>query len=128
MIVRKKVGKSLSRFVGNWYVDYVSSASVDVMTTASPYTEEREQWSLGMDYLRANTTMRVAYVSSVESDFRTPRLGQLSISGGHVRRPDDDDAELCATANDIVGRSDDPTFDAREHDRQHYGVSMSRRF
>ena len=48
----------------------VSSASIDVVTTASPYTEERKQWSLGADYLRGNTTMRVNYTSSEESDFR----------------------------------------------------------
>ena len=56
VLVRKKAGKSLS-FVGNYYLDMVSSASIDVITTASPYTEERTQWSLGMDYLRGNTTM-----------------------------------------------------------------------
>ncbi len=57
ILVRKKAGKSLS-FVGNYYVDMVSSASIDVITTASPYTEERTQWSLGMDYLHGNTIMR----------------------------------------------------------------------
>ncbi|MGB5624321.1 MAG: hypothetical protein WBM61_01210, partial [Woeseiaceae bacterium] len=50
ILMRKKVGKSTS-FVANYYVDMVSSASIDVVTTASPYTEERTQWSLGMDYL-----------------------------------------------------------------------------
>ena len=35
VLVRKKVGKSLS-FVGNYYVDMISSASIDVITTASP--------------------------------------------------------------------------------------------
>ena len=35
VLVRKKVGKSLS-FVGNYYVDMISSASIDVVTTASP--------------------------------------------------------------------------------------------
>ncbi len=68
VLVRKKAGKSLS-FVGNYYVDMISSASIDVVTTASPYTEERTQWSLGMDYLRGNTTMRVNYTESVESDY-----------------------------------------------------------
>ena len=56
ILVRKKVGKSVS-FVSNYYVDMISSASIDVVTTASPYTEERTQWSLGMDYLRGNTTI-----------------------------------------------------------------------
>ena len=37
LLVRKKVGKSVS-IVGNYYVDMVSSASIDVITTASPYT------------------------------------------------------------------------------------------
>ncbi|NIA27180.1 MAG: DUF3570 domain-containing protein, partial [Desulfobulbaceae bacterium] len=68
ILVRKQVGKNTS-VVGNYYVDMISSASIDVITTASPYTEERTQWSLGMDYLRGNTTMRVGYTSSVESDF-----------------------------------------------------------
>jgi hypothetical protein len=61
ILVRKQVGKSLS-FVGNYYVDHVSSASID-------YTEERTQWSLGMDYLRGDTTMRIGYTNSDESDY-----------------------------------------------------------
>jgi hypothetical protein len=35
VLVRKQVGKSLS-FAANYYVDMVSSASIDVITTASP--------------------------------------------------------------------------------------------
>ena len=121
VLVRKKAGKNLS-FIGNWYVDHVSSASVDVLTYASPYTEERTQWSAGIDYLRGNTTMRLAYVSSVESDFDAKTYA-LSIS-------EDMFGDLTtitlsyAFGEDIVGRSDDPTF-ARENTRQHYGVSVS---
>ena len=66
--MRKQIGQSVS-VVGNYYVDMISSASIDVITTASPYKEERTQWSLGMDYLRGNTTMSLGYTSSVESDF-----------------------------------------------------------
>jgi hypothetical protein len=39
VLVRKQVGKSTS-LVANYYVDMISSASIDVITTASPYTEE----------------------------------------------------------------------------------------
>src|SRR5690606_41060647 len=46
VLVRKQVGKNVS-VVGNYYVDMVSSASIDVVTTASPYAEERKQYSLG---------------------------------------------------------------------------------
>jgi hypothetical protein len=62
ILVRKQVGKSTS-FVGNYYVDMVSSASIDVVTTASPYSEERKQWSLGVDYLRGGTTMRASFTA-----------------------------------------------------------------
>ncbi len=120
-LVRKQVGKNLS-MVGNYYVDYVSSASIDVVTTASPYTEERQQWSLGVDYLRGNTTMRVNYVESDESDY-SARTTAFSVS-------QDMFGQLTTLTlsyglgDDIVGRSDDPTFE-REVDRQQYGVGLT---
>ena len=121
VLVRKKVGKSLS-FVGNYYVDMISSASIDVVTTASPYTEERTQWSLGMDYLRGNTTMRVNYTESVESDFDAKSyafsvsqdmfgdLTTLTLSYG--------------LGDDLVRSSVDPTFE-EPLDRQIYGVGLT---
>ena len=121
ILVRKQVGKSVS-VVGNYYVDMVSSASIDVVTTASPYKEERKQWSLGVDYLRGNTTMRVNYVSSVESDFDAKTyafsvsqdmfgdLTTLTLSYG--------------LGDDVVMRSDDETF-ARDNTRQQYGVGLT---
>jgi hypothetical protein len=59
VLVRKQAGSSVS-FVGSYYIDMVSSASIDVITTASPYDEERKQWSLGMDYLRVPLHFRSA--------------------------------------------------------------------
>ena len=47
----------------------ITSASIDVVTQASAYEEERTQYSLGVDYLRGNTTMRVGWTTSEESDF-----------------------------------------------------------
>jgi len=121
LLVRKKVGKSVS-LVGNYYVDMVSSASIDVVTTASPYTEERTQWSLGMDYLRGNTTISTSYTSSVESDFDATTYS-LAISQDMFG----DLTTLTlsyALGNDIVGRSDDPTF-MEENTRQHYGIGLT---
>jgi hypothetical protein len=121
VLVRKKVGKSVS-FVGNYYVDSVSSASIDVVTTASPYTEERKQKSLGMDYLRGNTTMSLGYVSSVESDFDA-----TTVSFAVSQDMFGDLTTLTmsyAFGDDIVGRSDDPTFE-RENTRQHYGIGLT---
>jgi len=121
ILVRKKAGKSLS-FVGNYYVDMISSASIDVVTTASPYDEERTQWSLGMDYLRGDTTMSMSYTSSVESDFdaKTYTFGVSQDMFGDL-------TTLSLTysyGDDLVGRSDDPTFE-RENKRQLYGIGLT---
>ncbi len=121
VLVRKQVGSSTS-FVGNYYVDMISSASIDVITTASPYKEERTQWSLGMDYLRGNTTMSVAYVSSEESDFDA---NTYSFSVSQDMFGDLTTLTLSwALGDDTVGRSDDPTFE-RDIDRQQYGVGLT---
>jgi hypothetical protein len=121
VLVRKKAGNSLS-FVGNYYVDMVSSASIDVITTASPYTEERTQWSLGMDYLRGNTTMRVGYTSSVESDFDA---NSYSFSVSQDMFGDLTTLTLSyGLGDDLVRKSDDETFE-RPLDRQIYGVGIT---
>jgi len=121
ILVRKQVGKSLS-FVGNYYVDMVTSASIDVITTASPYTEEREQWSLGMDYLRGNTTMRVGYTSSEESDYDAATYN-FSVSQDMFGALTTLTLSY-ALGDDLVGKSDDPTFE-RQLDKQIYGVGLT---
>jgi len=121
ILVRKQVGKSTS-LVANYYVDMISSASIDVITTASPYTEERTQWSLGMDYLRGNTTMRVGYTSSVESDFDAKTY---SFSVSQDMFGDMTTLTLSySLGDDLVGRFDDPAFE-REIDRQQYGIGLT---
>ena len=52
-----------------YYIDMVSSASIDVVTTASPYKEERKQWSLGVDALHGKTTYSLSYINSRENDY-----------------------------------------------------------
>jgi hypothetical protein len=121
ILVRKKAGKSLS-FVGNYYVDMISSASIDVITQASPYTEERTQWSLGMDYLHGNTTMRVNYVSSEESDYDAETV---SFSVSQDMFGDLTTLTLgYALGDDLVRRSDDPSFE-RALDKQIYSVGIT---
>jgi len=121
VLVRKKVGKSLS-FVGNYYVDMISSASIDVVTTASPYTEERTQWSLGMDYLRGNTTMSMSFTTSEESDFDA-KTYSFSVSQDMFG----DLTTLSLTyslGDDLIGKSDDPLLE-RENKRQLYGIGVT---
>ena len=68
VLVRKNLGNSVS--VGlNHYVDNVTSASIDVVTTASEYTEERRENAVFFDYLREKTTISLGITRSRESDF-----------------------------------------------------------
>jgi hypothetical protein len=121
ILMRKSVGKNVS-VAANYYVDMVSSASIDVVTTASPYTEERTQYSLSADYLRGNTMMSVGFTSSEESDFDASTYN-LSIAQDMFG----DLTTLTlsyAYGDDTVRRSDDPGF-FRDNVRQHYGIGVT---
>lgn len=121
VLVRKQVGKNVS-VVGNYYVDMVSSASIDVVTTASPYSEERRQYSLGMDYLHNNTTLSFGYTGSTESDFDA-KTYNFSVSQDMFG----DLTTLTLSyslGDDVVGRSDDESF-ARDNTRQQYGIGLT---
>jgi hypothetical protein len=68
VLVRKKVGNSLS-LSASYYEDLISSASIDVQLSASPYKETRKQWTAGFDYLHDKTTYSAGFISSREPDY-----------------------------------------------------------
>ena len=68
VLVRKKFGERFA-VSGNYYVDMVSSASIDVELTASPYEEERTQKSVGFEFLRGKATYSAGFINSEETDF-----------------------------------------------------------
>jgi len=68
LLVRKKFAEKYS-VSANYYVDMVSSASIDVVTTASPYKEERTQGSLAFDMLNDKTQYSVSVSNSDENDY-----------------------------------------------------------
>ena len=68
VLIRKKIGESFS-VSANYYVDMVSSASIDVKLSASKYKEERKQKSVSVDYLHGKSTYSVAVIDSKESDY-----------------------------------------------------------
>jgi len=78
ILLRKGFADKISVW-GNYYVDQISSASIDVVTTASSYNEKRTQWSGGIDYLRGKSTMDVSYTYSKESDY-TANTAQFGIN------------------------------------------------
>jgi hypothetical protein len=68
VLVRKSVVDSVS-VTANYYVDSISSASVDVITNASKYSEERTQLSASVDYLYDSSILSYSFTSSTENDF-----------------------------------------------------------
>ena len=69
VLVRKKVGDNLS-LSANYYEDMISSASIDVKLSASPYHEKRQQWSAGADYLHGKSTYSAGFITSKEPDYK----------------------------------------------------------
>lgn len=121
ILVRKGDNKRFS-VSANYYADSISSASVDVVTQGSPYSEDRTQLSASADYLHADTIMTLAYTNSDESDY-TADTASFSISQsmfgdlttvtlGYARGWDD------------VKRNRDSEF-GETVDRQQYKLSLS---
>jgi len=74
ILVRKSIKDTVSVY-GNYYVDSISSASIDVVTTgASPYEEVRNEYSVGMDFLNDDTIMSVSFSNSSENDYEAKSL------------------------------------------------------
>ncbi len=70
VLIRKKIGDSVSLSY-QYYLDMISSASIDVVTQASPYKERRVQQNFGVDYLHGNTLYSAGYISSIEPDYNS---------------------------------------------------------
>lgn len=73
-LVRKNFKEKVS-VSANYYVDMVSSASIDVLATASEYTEERTETSFTLDYLRDKSLLGISYTNSNESDYIANTMG-----------------------------------------------------
>ena len=69
VLVRKKIGDSFSASY-QYYVDLITSASIDVLSQASRYKERRTQNNFGLDYLHGNTLYSLGYINSDEPDYK----------------------------------------------------------
>jgi hypothetical protein len=68
LLVRKSVNDKTS-VAASYYSDSVSAASIDVLTTASPYHDKRDEYSVSADYIYRDSLMSIGYISSKESDY-----------------------------------------------------------
>ena len=127
VLIRKKVGDSLS-FTVNYYEDMISSASIDVKLSASPYHEKRTQWSGGVDYLHGKSTYSAGAITSKEPDYKANTIyfglsqdmfGDLTTLSLGYRRGWDQIFRDIKVNGDIIN---DPTFHERA---DHRGYSMS---
>lgn len=121
ILVRKSAGNQAS-FSGQYYVDSVSAASVDVLATASPYTEERTEYTVGLDYLQGSALLTLNYTNSSENDYEANTLyfgvsqeffgNMTTLTLGYAR------------GWDTVGEVGNSDFSA-EADRQNYQFGIS---
>ncbi len=121
LLVRKKFAEKYA-VNASYYVDMVSSASIDVITTASPYKEERTQYGVGFEYLRNKVTYTASFSNSSENDYDAD-TATLAISQDMFG--DLTTVSLYFTRGwDDVSRRGDATF-SDTVDRRIYGIDVS---
>jgi hypothetical protein len=121
LLVRKKFAEKYA-VNASYYVDMVSSASIDVITTASAYKEERTQYGVGFEYLRGKVTYTASFSNSSENDYDAD-TASLAISQDMFG--DLTTVSLYFTRGwDDVSRRGDATF-ADKVDRRIYGIDVS---
>jgi Protein of unknown function (DUF3570) len=69
VLVRKKVGDSFSASY-QYFLDLITSASIDVRSQASPYKERRTEHHVGLDYLHGNTLYSIGWIHGDEPDYK----------------------------------------------------------
>lgn len=129
ILVQKKIGDHFS-IGANYYQDMISSASIDVLLSASPYRESRMQKSVSAEYLHGKTTYSAGFINSVEPDYKAntsyysisqDMFGDLTTVTMSYRRGWDRIFRDIKQAGVIVN---DPTFHQRA-DHRVYGLSVT---
>jgi hypothetical protein len=122
LLVRKNLADKVS-LSASYYVDMVSNASIDVVTTASPFKETRSEYGVGVDYAYRDALMTLALSTSKEPDYKADAVnfdlaqdvfgGMTTVSLGFTR------------GADKVLRHNDPTFSNRAtHWRYRLGATQ----
>jgi hypothetical protein len=130
VLVRKKIGENFA-VNANYYMDFVTSASIDVKLSASEYKEQRTQKSIGFEFLHGKTTYSANIISSKESDYvadtatfglSQDMFGDLTTVSMGFRRGWN---HVYRNVKDADGnKARDPTF-AQQMDSRAYTVGLS---
>jgi hypothetical protein len=108
---------------GTYYVDKVSNASIDVVTSASAYKESRTEYSIGADYVHRDAQITLSTSRSKEPDYVAAATnldvtqevfgGLTSVSQGFTR------------GIDQVGKHNSPNFaDTARHWQYRFGLTQ----
>ncbi|MEO8806519.1 MAG: DUF3570 domain-containing protein, partial [Burkholderiaceae bacterium] len=121
LLVRKKLLDKVS-LSATYYIDSVSNASIDVVTTASPYKENRSEYGFSADYAVRDSTMTLALTSSKEPDYTADNMsidvsqevfgGMSTVSLGYTR------------GSDKVGKKGIGFFDTATHWKYRLGLTQ----
>lgn len=121
VLVRKSIADKFS-LSGQYYVDAVSNASIDVVTTASPYKETRREYGVAVDYVYRDTGITLSTSESKEPDYIAKSAnvdvsqevfgGMTTVALGFTR------------AWDRVGEKGVGFFDNATHWRYRFGVTQ----
>ena len=97
LLVRKKLLDKVS-VSASYYLDAVSNASIDVVTTASAYREKRNEFGFGANYVYRDSQVSISTTSSHEPDYKSNYAsaditqetfgGMTSVSLGFTRGAD----------------------------------------
>jgi hypothetical protein len=67
-LVQKRITEALG-VEADYFIDKVSGASVDVLSSASPIKDERHQKSVNVEYIHNKTTYMLGFTNSTERDY-----------------------------------------------------------
>jgi hypothetical protein len=122
LLVRKNIADKVSLSAG-YYIDQVSNASIDVVTTASPYRERRTSYDFGADYVYRDAMISLSMSHSKEPDYTANTFGvdvsqevfggMTTVSMGYTR------------GSDTVLKHDSPEFlDHVTHWQYRFGLTQ----
>jgi hypothetical protein len=122
LLIRKSIADKVS-IGASYYLDAVSNASIDVVTTASKYRETRHEYGLSADYVYRDSTISIAGSTSREPDYTASAAsidvaqevfgGMTAVSLGFSRGADD------------VKKTNSPEFaDTATHWRYRLGLTQ----
>lgn len=122
LLVRKNLAERVS-LSGSYYLDAVSNASIDVVTQASRFKENRHSFEFGVDYVVRDTLITLGLARSDEPDYIARNAsvdiaqevfgGMTTVSLGFSRGADD------------VSKTDAPEFrDTADHWQYRLGLTQ----